>query len=346
MLEIGPGPGLMTCLLAHRARSVTAVELDRRLEPVLSAMLEGCENARVLYADALKTDLAALTAPGARVVANLPYYITADVVTRLLLRGAGYESIAVMVQKEAAERMTSLPGDKQWCHLAALVRYFGEPRILEEIPPEAFEPSPHVVSAFLRIDLYDERPVRPNDEALFLRVLAAAFAMRRKTLQNNLRAAFSLSAEAAAQAIERAGLPERVARRSRAAGGPCPPRRRAGGNTGCINASPPWLYRPAAVLTKCVDDFYPAADMAVEGIQFLRRHPQFPVTGSADGVDFKLPGIGVVEFKARDISSMIVVAGGVPARGDLDGVLLLKDGIEDRLPRQTAAGRRYSRLRV
>ncbi len=90
------------------------------------------------------------------------------------------------------------------------MRYFGEPQILEEIPPEAFEPSPHVVSAFLRIDLYRERPVRPNDEALFLRVLAAAFAMRRKTLQNNLRAAFSLSAEAAAQAVARAGLPERV----------------------------------------------------------------------------------------------------------------------------------------
>ena len=140
------------------------------------------------------SDLAALTAPGARVVANLPYYITADVIQRLLLRGPGYESVAVMVQKEAAERMTSLPGDKQWCHLAALVRYFGKPQILEEIPPEAFEPSPHVVSAFLRIDLYRERPVRPKDEALFLRVLAAAFAMRRKTLQNNLRAAFSLSA--------------------------------------------------------------------------------------------------------------------------------------------------------
>ena len=177
VLEIGPGPGLMTCLLARRARSVTAVELDRRLEPVLSSMLEGCENARVLYADALRDrPFRPSPPPGARVVANLPYYITADVVTRLLLRGAGYESIAVMVQKEAAERMTSLPGDKQWCHLAALVRYFGKPRILEEIPPEAFEPSPHVVSAFLRIDLYDERPVRPNDEALFLRVLAAAFA--------------------------------------------------------------------------------------------------------------------------------------------------------------------------
>ena len=210
VLEIGPGPGLMTCLLARRARSVTAVELDRRLEPVLSAMLEGCENARVLYADALKTDLSALTAPGARVVANLPYYITADVVTRLLLRGAGYESIAVMVQKggrrahdEPARRQAVVPPRRA----GALFR---RAAILEEIPPEAFEPSPHVVSAFLRIDLYDERPVRPNDEALFLRVLAAAFAMRRKTLQNNLRAAFSLSAEAAAQAIERAGLPERV----------------------------------------------------------------------------------------------------------------------------------------
>ena len=210
VLEIGPGAGVMTYLLAQRVRSVAAVEVDRRLEPVLGGLLEGCENVRVVFADALKADLSELAAPGARVVANLPYYITADVVTRLLLHGPGFASIAVMVQKEAAERMTSLPGDKQWCHLAALVRYFGEPQILEEIPPEAFEPSPHVVSAFLRIDLYDERPVRPNDEALFLRVLAAAFAMRRKTLQNNLRAAFSLSAEAAAQAIARAGLSERV----------------------------------------------------------------------------------------------------------------------------------------
>ena len=210
VLEIGPGPGLMTRLLSQRVRSVTAVELDRRLKPVLSSMLEGCENVRVVYADALKADLCALSAPGARVVANLPYYITADVISRLLLRGPGYKSVAVMVQKEAAERMLSLPGDKQWCHLAAIVRYFGKVQILEEIPPEAFQPSPHVVSAFLRIDLYDPRPVRPNDEALFLRVLSAAFAMRRKTLQNNLRAAFPLSAQAAAEAIERAGLPERV----------------------------------------------------------------------------------------------------------------------------------------
>ena len=96
VLEIGPGPGLMTCLLARRARSVTAVELDRRLEPVLSAMLEGCENARVLYADALKTDLSALTAPGARVVANLPYYITSDMILHLLRAEKKPTSITVL----------------------------------------------------------------------------------------------------------------------------------------------------------------------------------------------------------------------------------------------------------
>ena len=210
VLEIGPGPGLMTRLLSLRARSVTAVELDRRLEPVLREMLEGRENARVVYADALKADLCALAPPGARVVANLPYYITADAVTRLLTRGPGFRSVAVMVQKEAAERMTSLPGQKAWCLLSATVRYFGEPRVLLELPPEAFEPRPHVHSAFLRIDIYAQRPVRPRDEALFLRVLSAAFAMRRKTLQNNLRAAFGLSADQAAEALERAGLDARV----------------------------------------------------------------------------------------------------------------------------------------
>ena len=210
VLEIGPGPGVMTYLLSRRAHSVTAVEVDKRLEPVLSGLLEGCENTRVVFADALKADLSALAAPGARVVANLPYYITADVISRLLLRGPGFASIAVMVQKEAAERISSLPGQKQWCHLAAVVRYFGEPHILEEIPPEAFEPSPHVTSTFLRIDMYEERPVRPRDEALFLRVLAAAFAMRRKTLANNLRAAFSLDADAAREVLLRAGLPAQV----------------------------------------------------------------------------------------------------------------------------------------
>ena len=210
VLEIGPGPGVMTTLLARRARSVTAVEIDRRLEPVLDAMLEKSPNARVIYADALKADLGALTPPRARVVANLPYYITADVIERLLLCGAGFQSIAVMVQKEAAERLTSQPGDKAWCRLAALVRYSGQPRVLMEIPPEAFAPSPHVFSAFLRIDLYAQKPVQPHDEALFLRVLAAAFAMRRKTLQNNLRAAFSISAQQASAALARAGLDERV----------------------------------------------------------------------------------------------------------------------------------------
>lgn len=210
VLEIGPGAGIMTALLARRAGRVVAVEIDRALLPVLQGMLEGVDNARVVFADVRKVALEELVQPGARVVANLPYYVTAEAIERLLLSRLRLKSVALMLQKEAAQRLMSAPGDKNWCALAAMTQYFGRPRIMCEVPPEAFEPAPHVQSAFLRIDLYAQKPVQPADEAVFLRVIAAAFAMRRKTLQNNLRAAFSLKAEEAAALLEAAGIPARA----------------------------------------------------------------------------------------------------------------------------------------
>ena len=215
VLEIGPGAGVMTALLAERARRVLAVELDERLRPVLGDVLAPYENASVAYADFLKCDVSALTegAFGAqpyRVIANLPYYITADILLRLTTCARRPDSIAVMVQREAAERIVSEPGSKQWCALAATVRYYGAARVLEDVPAAAFDPPPHVESCFLEIDRYAEPPVRPADEALFLRVVRAAFAMRRKTFANNLKNAFSLSAAEAAEVLARSGLDDRV----------------------------------------------------------------------------------------------------------------------------------------
>ena len=171
VLEIGPGAGVMTALLAERAEKVLAVELDERLAPVLSDVLTAYENASVEYCDFLRCDVDALTARALggnyRVVANLPYYITADILTKLVGAKNPPASIAIMVQKEAAQRLMSEPGSKQWCALAATVRAYGRAEVVEEVPPERFDPAPHVVSCFLKIDAWDAPIVTPKDEALY-----------------------------------------------------------------------------------------------------------------------------------------------------------------------------------
>lgn len=210
VLEIGPGAGVMTRCLAEAGASVTAVELDRSLEPVLRAVL-GEGDVRLVFGDVLKLDLAALMGDKPyRVVANLPYYITADVVLALVTGAKKPESITVMVQREAAGRMMAKPDSKSWCALAATVQYFGRPEPLMDLPPKAFTPPPHVDSTLLRISLYADKPVQARDEALFLRLVNAAFAMRRKTLANNLTAAFSVPRERALEWIAALGRDERV----------------------------------------------------------------------------------------------------------------------------------------
>lgn len=215
VLEIGPGPGVMTSLLAQRAKQVVAVEIDTKLQPVLHDVLAPHANAHVLFTDFMKTDVEALVQryfgdEPYRVVANLPYYITADILSRLTTCSRRPQNIAIMVQKEAAERMMSQPGEKQWCAFAATVRYYGTTEVLEEVPAEAFNPPPHVTSDFVSIDRYEQPLFVPNDEKLFYDVIQAAFAMRRKTLSNNLKASFGISQEQATKVLEQAGVPEKV----------------------------------------------------------------------------------------------------------------------------------------
>lgn len=215
VLEIGPGAGVMTALLAERCARVLAVEVDKGLQPVLQDVLAGRENARVVYQDIMKTDVAALVGEcfgGApwRVVANLPYYITADIILRLVTAKRRPDSIAVMVQKEAADRVMSRPGSKQWCALAATVQSYGQPRVLMDVPADAFDPPPHVQSQFIIIERHLKPVVEPRDEQLYLRLINAAFAMRRKTLANNLKASFGLDNDGARAVLAAAGVDERV----------------------------------------------------------------------------------------------------------------------------------------
>ncbi len=211
VLEIGPGSGTLTRCLAARVRRVVAVEIDGALLPVLAETLADYPNAAVVQGDILRTDVAALAAErfGGRfkLVANLPYYLTTELLTHLLLARLPLDTLAVMVQREVGEKLLALPGEAGYGPLAAYCRYFAEPSMALAVPARCFTPPPKVDSAFMRLDMRAEPPVACANEAVLLRVIRAAFAMRRKTMVNNLQAAFSLDKARAQAVMERAGLP-------------------------------------------------------------------------------------------------------------------------------------------
>jgi len=192
VLEIGPGFGILTRELSAAAGRVVALELDQRFLPVLGETLVGCDNCEVIQGDALSADLGSLAAKLAPlrpvVCANLPYYITTSVLSRLLESGL-FSQICIMIQREVARRLTARPGTREYGSFTVFTRYFSDPKLLFQVPPGAFFPPPKVTSAVVSLDV--GRHVRPEtDETLFFRVVRAAFATRRKTLVNSLVPAF------------------------------------------------------------------------------------------------------------------------------------------------------------
>jgi len=212
IVEIGPGLGALTKRLAQKASHVTAIEIDTQMIPVLDEVLEGFDNTRVICADVLKTDMKEIaeTYPGedVKVVANLPYYITTPIVTSLLESGIHYKSITVMVQTEVAERMQTGPGSKDYGALSLAVQYYSKPEIMIDVPPECFYPMPGVGSSVIKLDLYDEPPVKVSDPAFMFRIIKASFMQRRKTLQNALQnnPDTKISREKTVSALEKLGL--------------------------------------------------------------------------------------------------------------------------------------------
>lgn len=190
VLEIGPGIGTLTQGLAERGCNVVAVELDARLINVLEKTLAGYDNIRVVHGDILKIDISReILAEKYKVVANLPYYITTPIIMGLLEQRLPIERLVTMVQKEVAERMVAKPGGKDYGALSVAVQYYTQPEIMFIVPPGSFIPAPAVESAVIRCIVRNEPPVEILDERKFFRVVKAAFAQRRKTLTNNLKAA-------------------------------------------------------------------------------------------------------------------------------------------------------------
>ena len=194
VLESGPGIGPLTKELCLRAGRVIALELDRSLAPILDETVGGFENLELRFADVMKTDLPALVAEGfaglrPMACANLPYYITSPILT-LLLESRLFASVTVMVQKEVAQRICAAPGTAEYGAFTVFCNYYARPRILFDVPPDCFLPRPKVTSSVITLEARPAEDWKIADEAQFFRVVRAAFAMRRKTLVNNLAQAF------------------------------------------------------------------------------------------------------------------------------------------------------------
>ena len=217
VLEIGPGIGTMTQYLAEAAREVVAVEIDRKLIPILEDTLSGYDNVTVINEDILKVDLAELALERnqgrpMKVVANLPYYITTPIIMGLFEKGVPLESITVMVQKEVADRMQVGPGTKDYGALSLAVQFYSEPKVVANVPPNCFIPRPDVGSAVIRLTRYEKSPVEVKDAGFMFRLIRAAFNQRRKTLQNGLHNSKELQLEKGriVEALEKMGLPATV----------------------------------------------------------------------------------------------------------------------------------------
>ncbi len=215
VLEIGTGIGVLTKELALRADKVSAVEIDTRLMPVLDETLKEFDNIKIYNEDVMKADLHKIISDdfaGLRVAvcANLPYYITSPVIMLLLESHLPIDSITVMVQKEAAQRLCAKVGSRDSGAITVGVNYYGTVKQLFGVSRGSFMPSPNVDSAVIRIDIDKEKRLSPEEEKFFFRMVKAGFSQRRKTLANSLCSMLGIAKNDIYTALSDLGISESV----------------------------------------------------------------------------------------------------------------------------------------
>lgn len=191
-IEIGPGIGALTEQLARLSKKVVAFEIDQRLLPILADTLAPYDNVKVIHSDVLKADVQQVIAEEFSefedivVVANLPYYVTTPIIMKLLEERLPIRGIVCMLQKEVADRISAVPGTKDYGSLSIAVQYYTEAETVMIVPKTVFVPQPNVDSAVIRLTKRESPAVKVKDEQFFFQVTKACFAQRRKTLLNNL----------------------------------------------------------------------------------------------------------------------------------------------------------------
>jgi len=208
VLEIGPGPGVLTAALADRGHSVTAVEIDDRMVAVLNDTLRGRHNVRVVRADALAVDLYALgPRPPTRIVANLPYQITSPLLVKFLEDPRRPPRIVLLVQEEVARRIIAQPGDaKVRGFLSVFVQSFAAASIVRRVPSRSFRPPPKVDSAIVALRTLAAPAFAPLDQHRFLALVSDAFRHRRKQLRSALGFEAGVARDRADGALRAAGI--------------------------------------------------------------------------------------------------------------------------------------------
>lgn len=213
VLEIGPGFGALTVELAKRAAKVVAIEIDEDVIPQLTENLSSYPNVTVIQGDAMELDFRAIIEEQfgdmpVAIVGNLPYYITSPLMMRFLEEELPVESITVMVQKEAGQRLCAVPGTRECGAVSAAVWYYSVPKILFDVKPGAFRPQPKVTSCVIRLEIRKEPDVDVKDTEWFFKVVRAAFGQRRKTALNAISALPGIDKETVRKAMAASGIDE------------------------------------------------------------------------------------------------------------------------------------------
>ena len=209
VLEIGAGAGTLTRVLSRNAERVVAFEIDRNLEKVLAVTLADCPNVQLVLGDVMKfkmPDIEALCGGSYRVVANIPYYLTSPLIMRFVEEATNVTSLTLTVQKEVAERLAAKPANKDYGAITVGVQAVADVEIKRVLTRELFYPQPNVDSAVVHV-AFNRNKFDVANAALFRKTVRVSFAMRRKTLVNNLAVGFALSKQQAEQILAECNLP-------------------------------------------------------------------------------------------------------------------------------------------
>ena len=218
VIEIGPGIGVLTVELAKKFKKVVSIEIDKNLIPILSETTKELENIKIINADVLKTDLKKVISEEfmgfdeINICANLPYYITSEILMYILESGLNINSIVVMVQKEAATRICASPGTRDSGAISLAVKYYGNPKVVFNVGRGCFIPSPNVDSAVIKIEMDKTNSKNIINKDMYFRVIKAAYGKRRKNILNSL----SMGMNIPKQEIEKALLNLKISNSKRA----------------------------------------------------------------------------------------------------------------------------------